>query len=263
MRQLVILAADDEPLMLDRLCRCINEAAPDAQVASFRRATQVLDYVSDNEIDVAFLDIQMRNIDGMELARKIKILQPKTNIIFVTGFSDYVFDALSDIRCSGYILKPVTACQVKKELDNLRNPIEAKNDKKLYVRCFGNFEVFYEGSVLHFESAKSKELFAYLVDRNGAVCTNKEIIAALWEDGGDHYSYLKKCKKDLLKVLTEVGCENIIVSQWGGMGINTERFLCDYYDWISGMASGINAYHGEYMAQYSWGEVTNASLTMS
>lgn len=35
---------------------------------------------------------------------------------------------------------------------------------------------------------------------------------------------------------------------------------CDYYDWLEGTASGINAYHGQYMTQYSWAEITNASL---
>lgn len=257
-----ILAVDDEPLMLERLCRCIREASPESEVISFRRAKEALEYAGMQNIDVAFLDIQMRHMDGMELAKQIKMIQPKTNFIFSTGYSDYIYDAVSEIRCSGYILKPVTTEQVVKELENLRYPIDYKADAKVYIRCFGNFEVFVNKEALHFDSSKTKELLAYLVDRNGAVCTNGEIISALWEDDGDHYSYLKKCKKDLIKVLAEVGCEDIIVSRWGSMGINKEKFTCDYYQWIEGTANGINAYRGEYMAQYSWGEVTNALLTM-
>ncbi|MGN0495631.1 MAG: response regulator [Lachnospiraceae bacterium] len=258
-----ILAVDDEKLMLERLMRCIKEAAPEAELISFQKATECLSYVKEQQADVAFLDIRMRMMDGMELARQIKCLQPNMNIIFTTGYSDYIYDAVSEIRCSGYILKPVTTEQVARELENLRHPIEARLKAKVYMQCFGNFEVFVDGKVLPIEPVKAKELLAYLVDRKGALCSNAEIISAIWEDDGDHYSYLKKCKKALLSILTQAGCEEVLVSQWGSMGVDRDAFTCDYYDWLEGTAGGINAYHGQYMAQYSWGEITNASLTQN
>ena len=255
-----ILAVDDENLMLERLCRCIKEAKPDSEVIAFRRAAEALEYTKKQHIDVAFLDIHMRNMDGMELAKQIKLINPKINIIFATSYTDYIYDAVSEVRCSGYIMKPVTTEQILKELENLRNSIEDIINVKVFVRCFGNFDVFVNGEALYFDSAKAKELLAYLVDRNGAVCTNGEISATLWEDDEDHYSYLKKCKKTLNKILTDAGCEDILVSFRGSVGVNKEKFKCDYYDWLDGKAGGINAYHGEYITQYSWGEITNASL---
>lgn len=258
-----ILVVEDENLMLERLCRCIQEASPAAEVVAFRRCMEALEYVKHEHVDVAFLDIQMRYMDGMELARKMKIIHPAINIVFTTGYVDYVYDAISDIRRSGYILKPITTEQVRKELENLRNPVVIKPDKKMFIRCFGNFDVFVNGEALYFDSSKTKELFAYLVDRKGAVCTNGEITVTLWEDDGEHYSYLKKCKKALANILQDVGCEDILVSHRGSIGVNKEKFDCDYYDWLEGKAKGINAYHGEYMAQYSWGEMTNALLVSS
>lgn len=255
-----ILAVDDEQLMLGRLERCIREAAHEAELISFQKATECLSYVMKQQADVAFLDIRMRMMDGMELARQIKLLQPKINIIFTTGYSDYIYDAVSEIRCSGYILKPVTTEQIVRELENLRHPIEDKPKARVHMQCFGNFEIFVDGKVLPIEPVKAKELLAYLVDRKGAMCSNAEIIAAIWEDNGDHYSYLKKCKKSLLSVLTQAGCKEVLVSQWGSIGVDRDAFTCDYYDWLEGTASGINAYQGQYMAQYSWAEITNASL---
>ena len=79
-----ILAVDDEQLMLERLERCIREAAPEAELISFQKATECLSYVRKQQADVAFLDIRMRLMDGMELARQIKVLQPNMNIIFTT-----------------------------------------------------------------------------------------------------------------------------------------------------------------------------------
>ena len=60
--------------------------------------------------------------------------------------------------------------------------------------------------------------------------------------------------------MTQAGCKEVLISQWGSMAVDRDAFTCDYYDWLEGTASGINAYHGQYMAQYSWGEITNASL---
>lgn len=94
------------------------------------------------------------------------------------------------------------------------------------------------------------------------MCSNAEIIAAIWEDDADHYSYLKKCKKSLLSVLEQTGCKEVLVCQRGSMGVDRDAFSCDYYDWLEGTVGGINAYQGQYMAQYSWGEITNASLNL-
>jgi len=58
----------------------------------------------------------MRGMTGVEVAKKLKEINPKMNIIFVTGFSDYKGDAM-DMKASGYIMKPVTAEEVKAELD--------------------------------------------------------------------------------------------------------------------------------------------------
>ena len=60
-----ILAVDDEQLMLGRLERCIREAAPEAELISFQKATECLSYVRKQQADVAFLDIRMRLMDGM------------------------------------------------------------------------------------------------------------------------------------------------------------------------------------------------------
>ena len=202
-------------------------------------------------------------MDGIELAKQIKLLQPKINIIFTTGYSDYIYYAVSEIRCSGYVLKPVTTEQIRRELDNLRHPIEEQPRAKVHMQCFGNFEVFVDGKVLHLKPEKMKELLAYLVDRKGALCSNSELLTVLWEDGGDHYDYLKKCKKALIEALAEAGCKDVLVSQRGSIGVDRDAFSCDYYDWIEGKPSGINAYQGQYMTQYSWGEITNASLTQN
>lgn len=106
-------------------------------------------------------------------------------------------------------------------------------------------------------------MFAYLVDRNGALCKNAEIMEILWpeEEGSyKHRSYLNNLRSDLLATLKACECEKVIVKRRGGIGIAPEQVECDYFDWNLGKAYAINAYRGEYMSQYSWSEFTHGLL---
>ena len=101
-----ILCLDDEPLALKMLEAAIREAKSDAEVTAFRKQADLLEDAKQNGCDVAFLDIHMRGMNGVEVAKRLKEINPKMNIIFVTGFSDYKGDAM-DMKASGYIMKPV------------------------------------------------------------------------------------------------------------------------------------------------------------
>ena len=256
---MTILAVDDEKLALASIMEQLKQLLPEAQVLGFRKPTEALEAVQEQPCEIAFLDIEMREMDGITLAKRIKRLNPQTNIIFTTGYSEYTGEAFS-LHASGYLMKPIFPEMIQEELDNLRHPVKMESSKKLQVKTFGNFEVYVNGEPLSFRYSKTKELLAYLVDREGAVCTNKELMSVLWESDEPHLSYIQKIRKDLQTSLENVGCGGIFVNQWGGCGIVPEQIDCDYYDWIAGKAYAINAYLGEYMAQYSWAEITNGSL---
>lgn len=253
-----IIAVDDEKIALEALTSAIGKADENAEVISFRKVAEALEYVESNGVDVAFLDIEMRQMSGIELAKKLKLANPHINIIFATGYADYRGDAF-EMHASGYITKPVTADKIRAELDNLRFPVVENGSmppiggkKRMYCQTFGNFEVFVDGRPVEFKYDKTKELLAYLVDR-AAVCTTAEIMTALWEDE-NHDSYFRNLKKDLIEGLEAVGCKDVLVNQWGKLGIIPDMIDCDCYDWKKGIPSAINAFRGEYMAQYSWGE---------
>ena len=83
-----IIAVDDEHLMLERMRRCVREAEPDAQLILFSSSKEALEYAGAHTIDVCFLDISMPVLDGVTLAKRIKLIQPRVNIIFTTGYSE-------------------------------------------------------------------------------------------------------------------------------------------------------------------------------
>ncbi|MEG0050470.1 MAG: two-component system response regulator, partial [Clostridia bacterium] len=106
----------------------------------------------------------------------------------------------------------------------------------------------------------------FLVDRKGTFCSNGEIIAALWGDDGNSMkksSYLRDLKADLLAAFTALDMEEAICKQRGMMSVSVERLSCDYYNWMQGDIEAINAYRGEYMSQYSWGEFTLGGIEMT
>lgn len=253
-----IFAIDDEKLALEALLSAINKAVPMSEVYGFRKPSDLLEKLDEIVPDIIFLDVEMKKMNGIELAEEIKKRVSEINLIFASGFSQYTKDAFT-VHASGYVMKPVTAEKIKNEIANLRFPI-VEREKNLEIQTFGNFEVFVDKAPLPLKYNKSKELLAYLIDRNGALCSNNEIISVLWEDDFDsknRISYLKNLRSDLAGALENCGFADILVRAWGKIGVQKERIFCDYYRWLEGDKE---AYMGEYMSQYSWAEYTNAML---
>ena len=260
-----IIAVDDEKLALEMLIDSIEKALPGVTVHGFRQPSEAIEYVKEKDCEIAFLDIKMRGMTGLELARRIKDVRKNCNIIFVTGYSEYSLDAFR-LYASDYLLKPATPDAVKQALEHLRHPIKPKEKGKLRVQCFGNFDVFYpDGKPVLFQRAKTKELFAYLVDRMGATCTMGELTSVIWGDGPDTHSRqsnLRNLIHDMKKTLAEAGADNIILKSRNTISLDRDGIDCDYYDFLRHIPYAINSYRGEYMTQYSWAELTTASLSL-
>ena len=247
------------------LVKAIKEVEPDAQVEAFSKPSALLAFSVEQPADVAFLDIRMRGMTGVELAKRLKELSPGVNIVFVTGYDEYTGDAMS-MHASGYILKPVTAEKIRSELDDLRRPVapEKRDGTLLRARCFGNFDVYtMDGSRVHFERSKAKELFAYLIYRSGASCSVKEIAAVLFEDGEydkRQRDYMQKIISSAMQSVKAAGAEGVIIKQYNSMAVDTALIDCDYYRFRAFDASAVNSYSGEFMSQYPWGEFVIGSL---
>lgn len=257
---MIAMAVDDENAMLNALTKAISASSDIDEVVEFGMCSKALEWAKDNVIDIAFLDISMRGMGGLALAEKILELQPDCKIVFCTGYSEYAVDAFK-IHVSGYLMKPITAEAVQREIDHIKG-LDEKN-RLLTIKCFGNFEAFANKKPLLFKRPKTKELLAYLVDRNGAGVTTKEICAVLWEEGMDdkkNRNYLYQLIKDLREVLKEVNAENVLVKTNTTYAIDTEKVDCDYYSYLK---KGKPKFLGEYMLQYSWAEVTCGSIMES
>lgn len=258
-----VVAIDDEKQALKALKSEFKKAAPKAEMNLFYHSCDLLNFAKENPVDIAFLDIVMKDINGIELAKLLKKIYPMINIIFVTGHSDYAVDAFS-IRASGYLMKPVQAKDIKDELKNLRNPLIVHSLNKIRVQTFGNFEVFIGDTPLHFKRSKSKELFAYLIDRKGASVTMAEIAAVLWEDktyGRSLLCQIHTFISEIKSTFIQVGVKNVILKERNSVAVNVEKIDCDYYKFLEGDFQVAKSFIGEYMSNYTWAEFTVGSLS--
>lgn len=248
-----IMIVDDEPLALKMLTNAVSEAIPDAEIAAFSKPREALDYAGKVLIQLAFLDINMQCMSGLEMAEQMKRICPKINIVFSTGYEEYALDAFR-LFASGYLLKPISAEDVREVMKNLRFPITPP--KRLSFFCFGNFEAYCDGKPIRFKLSRTKEMLAYLVDRNGAHCSSSEIISVLFENT-NNIDYYQKLRSDLIKTFDKLGLSDCITVTRGGISVNREMADCDYFDYKDGK---ITEKPTEYMSQFSFSEYTMANL---
>lgn len=245
-----VIVVDDERFVLSAEVSAVGRVLPNANIHSFQKSKDAMQYAEENKVDIAFLDINIKGITGLQLAEKMQQQNPRVNIIFCTGYSEYSLEA-HDLYCSAYLMKPITDEKIKKALDNLRYPINEKI-ASLMVHCFGNFEVYLNNVPVKFKRKKTKEIFAYLIDRKGATASTKDIMAALYEDDGKE-SYIRNLRSDLINTFEELSVSDVLVRNGGDIGVNVEKIDCDYFDYLKGNKS---LFRGEYMSQYSFAEKT-------
>ena len=249
-----ILLVDDEVTALRDLARVMKKVAPEANIKEADEAEQALSLCRSQEFDVAFLDIAMPEKNGLTLAKEMKRIRPMLNIVMVTAYPQYALDAIK-LYVSDYVLKPAMPEDIRKALANLRNPVIRKR-KGLYVKCFGNFEVFYDGEPIRFGRTKAKEMFAYLIDRKGSSATNAELRAVLWGDEANdnekQRKYLAQIAYELRARLEELGIADILVQSRDAYAVNPAKIPCDYYLSIGRDFQPLSQYEGEYMSQYEW-----------
>lgn len=258
-----IFAIDDEPRLLDLLHKAIAQAAPEAELMDFSLGADAVEAIEARGLlpDAVFSDIRMPGMDGLALAVRIKQLAPDAQIVFVTGYADHAADAYR-IHARGYILKPVDAARVREELEQFPPPAPPERGK-LQARCFGYFEAYWDGKPLTFHRRQTKELLAYLIDREGATCTAEEAIAALWEEDGDLKTGKHRIRNligDLRSTLEEIGMGEALIRGRDWLAIRRDMIDCDYYRMLDGDTAAVNSFRGEYMAQYSWAELTRGML---
>lgn len=257
-----VICVDDEKFVLADLLETIKEIPEIVEATGFRNISEAFDFIQTHSVQIAFLDIDMPEMNGLDVAKKIRELSPATAVIFTTGYPQFALDAFKT-HAIGYLLKPIKKEAIIGELENykkLQQTAFAEDSQKprFYAKTFGTFEFFVDGQPLKVGRKKSKELLAYMIDRQGAALTRKDFAAVIFEDqqyDRNVQSYLTKLLADLQTSLENAGAGEIFVHTGETYSVDFNKFGCDYVDYLNGKPMNeTDCFAGEYMNQYSWGE---------
>lgn len=262
-----VICVDDERILMEDTVAMCRELPGVSEVKGFTKPAEALERLKSNGADLALLDIDMPDMNGIELALKFKDISPDTAVIFLTGYANYAVDAFA-VRASGYLLKPVSKEALMKDIAYVssakgKTPVAEVTEKQIVVKTFGLFDVYAGGQQVKFHMAKCKELLAYLVDRQGSSVKRSQLASILWEDR----LYDRKLQKQLdvyirslRDTLKEYNIEQIFAMERGALRVIPDEFDCDAYRFFAGDPNAINAYRGEYMSDYSWASITEGMM---
>lgn len=198
------------------------------------------------EPDVLFLDIDMPEMNGLELAEMIRNENDDVHIVFVTAYDQYAVSAFEQAAVD-YILKPLELERLTKAIGRVRKervrhgesaqpgiPATAARTggSKLAIRLLGPFYAGVEGGQdLRWRTAKEKEVLAYLALHRDAGVHRDLLIDDIWPD--DNYQkakvYLHTCVSLLRKNIKEIGLEGVVKYEKERYFLDPDRVDIDFY----------------------------------
>lgn len=255
-----VIYVDDELPAIDNFRLTMVNFKEITSLNTFQSGEQALEFAKNNVVDVAFLDMEMPGIHGLELARSLKEYDARIRIIFVTAYSKYALDAWS-VDAIGYLMKPYTTAELRKELNKcVYRPLPSH---RVSIETIPSFNITVDGAPLHISSVKAREMLALLVDRGEHGFTTSECIACLWPDRKADASTQSLCRmtwKRLISALDAAGIGDIVDNSDNRRYIKIKSIECDIYRILSGDKEAAKKYSGAYLQEYDWAEERNAQL---
>lgn len=257
-----VIYVDDESPAIDNFRLTVEDLSEINTLQLFTKSEDALQWAENNPVDVAFVDIEMPIINGIELAKRLKQIDRNIRIIFVTAFEQYALQAFQ-VEAIGYLLKPYTREEVQNELEKATF-VHSRPKKKIVVQTIPNFAVLVNGKPIYLERAKTEELLALLVDRAEAGITAGEAMACIWPEKAvteKNSSLYRVTFHRLISSLKEEGIDYIIGSKGRKKYIKKDLIDCDLYRILDGDIEALQNYGGVYMNSFSWAEERNGQLT--
>ena len=216
-----VMIVDDERLAL-RQFMMETEDIPGIELAgAFSNPLQALEYLKENPVEAAFLDIEMPELNGIVLAGKMREISSDLVVIFITGYEQYTLDALK-VKADYYMTKPYDSRDIKEVLERAKL-LSARQKKRVYIRTFGRFDLFIDGKAVYFSNTKAKELLALCVDHRGGAVTIEEAADKLWEDriyDSRVKNLYRKAVMQIRQIVSEYGVEEIFSGNRGSWQID-------------------------------------------
>lgn len=233
---------------------------------TFLNPIEAWEYAEENPVDCAFLDIEMPNMNGLELGKRLREKYPHIVLIFVTCKEEYCTLAMK-MKADFYVFKPYEYQDIV-DAAQRANLLIKRKEISLKAVMLGRFNLFIDNKAVYFPNAKAKELLALCLDHRGGMVTMEEAVDKLWPEK----AYDEKVKRlyrkatgSLKNILAQYTGRNIFINERGHCHIEPEAFSCDYYilmdnkDDIDNFEEVMDCY----LEEYSWSEEIVSRYVMS
>lgn len=274
-----VIAVDDEQNALNRFERLITTDNRLELLKTFTKPADAIEFAKTNHIDIAFLDIEMPEMTGLELAECLMDANPYLEVVFVTAYNQYALEAFK-AHATGYLLKPLSHDDFTAQIDSMEKKLEKTRkveDDRLIINCFGAFSIkkASDNEPLRFRTSKAEELLAFLIQNEGRARSKDMILDTLWPEAD-----LDKAANNfrvtctyIRSTLADFGYTDVLVRDHDDYSVNTSRIKCDYIDFRNKIANPdtlpladvevlVNIYKGPYLENrfYDWAEETKGWL---
>lgn len=289
----VILVDDEEPALI-HLERLLQNDGRVQIAGKYTSAKEALQHLSPEHADIAFLDIGMPEMNGLEAAELIQEQFPSIRIVYVTAYSAYAVEAF-ELYALDYLLKPVDADRIRKTIDRVQEymaltgkhadrPEAAAVADVINVRCFKRLELVTGAASkekVKWRTKKAQELFAYLLHLKGAWVTKERLIEKLWreQEQDKAVTYLHHSVSRIRHLLREWGAVCTVEYEDESYRLPLGGFQTDVdeFEQIASVSGGLrlsewdkyeyalSLYQGEYYEDhnYEWAENKRLNLQQS
>ena len=254
------IVVDDEKIMLEKF-NCISSEIKDLEiVGNFHNSEEAMEYAKANTVDLAILDVAMPGMDGIELGKSLKETRRDILLVYISAYAQFIKES-NWIGADYFIVKPYERQTIEMMMEKMRL-LKRRPEKDVYIHTFGKFNVLVKGKPVRL-SGKAKEILALVVTRRGKEMSNEEIYNTIWEDreySNEKMKVFHNALKRLRLALEAAELQDLLVSTSNGQMVNVSMFDCDYYNWKDGVTDDKSRFEGEFMSEYSWGEVLLAEI---
>jgi len=242
-----IIIVDDEPQALASFL--LTSLGKDFDYRFYcEKPDEAIEYCATHQVEAAFLDIRMPNINGVELAHEILKVNKTVKIIFITAFTFDEKAIRADLgdRVLGFAYKPFDPIKLSAFFAQIEN-----RRVNVFLKTFGPFDLFIDDEAVDFTSAKSKELLALLTVFNGSTLTLEQSITRLWPNHDIELSkrLYRDAKIRLKSALEEAGVPDLVSFGYGYLRINKENAHSDYWEFLEDKTK---PYNGTFLPSYEW-----------
>lgn len=288
-RLMKAFVVDDEALACKQLQLMLQNTGAFDEIQTFQDPEQALSEAAKDPIDAAFLDIEMPEINGIELAEALQRTSDSIHIVFTTAYNEYAVKAF-ELNAVDYLLKPIMKGRLDEAVRRLLKDWETKRveqqqePRQFGIECFGSLKFYQiinerkDYLPVKWRTNKAREVYAYLLSAHDHYVSKDMLMEHFWSNSDPEKvsTQLYTTIYQIRKMMEQMPFHHHIVKNDLGYSINLEETPIDCEEWEQELRhlpeinpttyqrhlQNLMNYQGHYLGEYDypWAELERIRL---